>query len=78
MIGSNLTHRGMVEWSPVRVRAPRAGGACAQSARKTIGLVLGSLLGIWRQVSGLSRKAYSGLPAHTCFPRGTFASIEQG
>jgi hypothetical protein len=66
MSGSNLTHRGMVGGLPVSVSAPPAVssdrfivGAWARSARKIPVLVVGSFLGAWRRVSGLSkRKGY--------------------
>jgi hypothetical protein len=63
VIGSNLTHRGMASGLAVRVSAPAAvssdgftGGARAQSARKTLVLVLCSFLGPWLWVSGLSKR----------------------
>jgi hypothetical protein len=76
MIGSNLTHRGMTGGLAVRVSAPAAvssdrfiGGVCAQSARKILVLVLGSFLGTWRRVSGLSKKM-----GYTAYPL-TLASL---
>ena len=75
MIGSNLTHRGMVGGLAVRASAPAAvssdrfiGGASAQSARTIAVLVLGSFRGTWRRVSGLSKK--NGYRAYPLTPGG--------
>jgi hypothetical protein len=69
MIGSNLTHRGMVSGLPVKVSAPAAvssdrfiGGAHAQSPREILVLVLGSFFGTFRRLLGRSKKGYGAYP----------------
>jgi len=69
MIGSNLTHRGMVSGLPIRVSAPAAvssdrfiGGARAQSPQEILVLVLGSFLGTFRRLLGRSKKGYGAYP----------------
>jgi hypothetical protein len=65
MIGSNLTHRGMVSGLPIRVSAPAAvssdwfiSGARAQSPQEILVLVLASFLGTFRRLLGRPKKGY--------------------